>query len=210
MVGFGNVLVWKSNKIVLKKKKNQNHFHILKVLSNLAIIIRRCTHQPSPHTLMDFHTLISKLASPIVKNKDKFVSFDLCVRFSRKKKKKLVLTYIRLQRRMLQYTKNYDCHTQLSYKEYLVVWVSHQFFNSLLYKCGFSFFFFLDSTQAQVESRNLGPQRVLYLLFGGLGLFHRRYIGLITNQVVHKIWILQHIHIHTCKYTYIAKQMAKE
>ena len=105
----------------------------------------------SPHTLMDFHTLISKLASPIVKNKDKFVSFDLCVSFSRKKKK-LALTYIRLQRRMLQYTKNYDCHTQLLYKQYLVVWVSHQFINSLLYKCGFSsfffFFFFLDSTQS--------------------------------------------------------------
>ena len=47
-----------------------------------------------------------------------------------------------------------------------------------------------------------GPQRVLYLLFGGLGLVHRSCIGLITNQVVHKTWILQHIRIHTCKYTH--------
>ena len=44
----------------------------------------------------------------------------------------------------------------------------------------------LDSTQAQVETRILGPQKALYFLFGGLGLVHRSYIGLITNQVVHK------------------------
>ena len=43
----------------------------------------------------------------------------------------------------------------------------------------------------------------MYLLFGGLGLVHRSCIGLITNQVLHKTWILQHIHIHTCKYIYI-------
>ena len=68
----------------------------------------------------------------------------------------------------------------------------------------------LDSTQAQVESRISGPKRVLYLLFGGLGLVYRNYIWLITNQVVHKTWILQHIHIHTYKYICIVKQMIEE
>ena len=122
MVGFGNVLVLKSNKIVLKKKKKKKNSKSISYFEGTVEFgnHNQAVHQPSPHTLMDFHTLISKLASPIVKNKDKFVSFDLCVRFSRKKKK-LVLTYIRLQRRMLQYTKNYDCHTQLLYKQYLVV-----------------------------------------------------------------------------------------
>ena len=63
----------------------------------------------------------------------------------------------------------------------------------------------LDSTQVQVETRILGPQKVLYLLFGGLGLVHCSYIGLITNQVVHKTWVLQHIHTHTCNYIHIVK-----
>ena len=186
MVGFGNVLVLKSTKIVLKKNKIQNHFHILKVLSNLVIIIRRCTHQSSPHTLMDFHTLISKLASPNVKNKDKFVSFDLCVRFSRKKKKK---NSANIYWTTKTYASIYE-ELRLSYPTFIqaisgCLSGGHQFFNSLLYKSGFSHFFFY-STQVQVESRNLGPQRVLYLLFGGLGLVHRSYVGLITNQVVYK------------------------
>ena len=56
-----------------------------------------------------------------------------------------------------------------------------------------------------------GPQRVLYLLFGGLGLVHRSCIGLITNQVVHKTWILQYIHIYTYKiYTYCTVGNNKE
>ena len=146
MVGFGNVLVLKSNKIVLKKKKKkkiQNHFHILKVLSNLAIIIRRCTHQPSPHTLMDFHTLISKLASPIVKNKDKFVSFDLCVRFSRKKKK-IVLTYVFVVQYMFEWSPTFI-------QEISGVWVEATNFSIACYTSVGSlfFFFFLDSTQVQ-------------------------------------------------------------
>ena len=48
----------------------------------------------------------------------------------------------------------------------------------------------LVSTQAQVITRILGLQKVLYFFVGGLSLFHRSYIGLITNQIVHKTWAL--------------------
>ena len=40
----------------------------------------------------------------------------------------------------------------------------------------------LVSTQAQVITRILGLQKVLYLFVGRLSLVHRSYIGLITNQ----------------------------
>ena len=63
----------------------------------------------------------------------------------------------------------------------------------------------LDSTQVQEVMRILSLQRILYLFVGRLSLVHCCYIGLITNQFVHRTWALQHIHIHTCKYIHIVK-----
>ena len=74
------------------------------------------------------------------------------------------------------------------------------------YNCVYTLWVLIwESTQAQVETRILGLQRILYLLFGGLNLVYRSYIRLITNQVMHKTWALQHIGIHTCKYIHIVK-----
>ena len=74
------------------------------------------------------------------------------------------------------------------------------------YNCVYTLWVLIwESTQAQVETRILGVQRILYMLFGGLNLVHRSYIRLIMNQVMHKTWVLQHIGIHTCKYIHIVK-----
>ena len=48
----------------------------------------------------------------------------------------------------------------------------------------------LVSTQAHVIMGILGLQKVFYLIVGGLNLVHRSYIGLITDQFVHKTWAL--------------------
>ena len=41
-------------------------------------------------------------------------------------------------------------------------------------------------------------------MVGGLGLVHHSCVGLITNQYVHKTWVLQHIYIHSTHiYIYI-------
>ena len=52
------------------------------------------------------------------------------------------------------------------------------------------------------DNKDPGPPKIT-MLVGGQGLVHRNYIGLITNQYVHKKWALQHIYIHTCIYIYI-------
>jgi len=126
-----------------------------------------------------------------------------------------VLTYIGLQRHILQYTKNYDCHTQLSYKQYLVVWVEATNFSIACYTSNYKkshrinilirfyhFMWICCSILKYLSSHKLVPETLLLMGNRAVGfvclysahIYTTHFASYIKTLMYFILWEIQYIH----------------